>query len=77
MGLTHPRLASVLTNLAELYQQQSKYSRAEPLLKRALAISEKALGPQHPNTQQARQNYAALLRAMSRNEEAKHLEEEQ
>ena len=28
---------------------QGKYSEAEPLFKRALAIDEKALGPDHPN----------------------------
>ena len=66
-----------LNNLALLYKSQGKYEQAEPLYVRALAIREQQLGPNHPNTQQACQNYAALLRAMNRNEEAKQLEEGQ
>jgi tetratricopeptide (TPR) repeat protein len=34
--------------LAELHQAQGRYTDAEPLYRRALAISEKALGPDHP-----------------------------
>jgi hypothetical protein len=34
------------------------------MYRRALAIWEKALGPQHPDVAKARENYAALLRAM-------------
>ncbi len=56
---------------------QGKYSEAEPLYLRALAILERSLGLQHPYTQQARENYAALLRAMGRDEEAEQLEEQQ
>ena len=33
-----------------LHNNLSDYDKAEPLLKRALEISEKALGPDHPNT---------------------------
>ena len=43
-----PRLATSLDNLAALYNAQGKYAEAEPLHKRALAIFEKALGPEHP-----------------------------
>jgi len=39
-----------LNNFAELYTIQGKYDLAEPLYKRALAICEKALGPDHPDT---------------------------
>jgi tetratricopeptide (TPR) repeat protein len=35
----------LLNDLASLYQNQGRYTEAEPLYKRALAISEKALGP--------------------------------
>ena len=37
-----------LNNLAVLYQSQGRYADAEPLLRRSLAICEKALGPDHP-----------------------------
>jgi len=39
------RLASIFfNNLALLYDTQGRYAKAEPLIKRSLAISEKALG---------------------------------
>ena len=75
MGPQHPSTATSLNNLASLYRDQSKYEQAEPLYRRALAIYEKALGLQHPDTQQVRQNYASLLRAIGRDAEAKQLEE--
>ena len=42
------RLATSLSNLAELYRGQGKYAEAEPFYQRTLAILEKALGPEHP-----------------------------
>ena len=63
-----------LNNLALLYRNQGKYAQGEPLLKRSLAIMEKALGPEHPNTAQSLENYAVLLRKMDRNAEAKKME---
>ena len=41
-------MATSLNNLAVLYDNQGQYAQAEPLYKRALAIAEKALGPDHP-----------------------------
>ena len=38
-----------LNNLAALYRAQGRYAEAEPLHQRALAIREKALGPEHPD----------------------------
>ena len=37
-----------LANLGLLYNQQGRYSEAELLYQRSLAIKEKALGPEHP-----------------------------
>ena len=45
LGPDHPNVAIDLNNLGVLYDAQGKYSEAEPLFKRALAIDEKALGP--------------------------------
>ena len=45
LGPDHPDVALGLNNLASLYQDQGKYSKAEPLFIRSLAIYEKALGP--------------------------------
>ncbi len=47
---------------------------AEPLHKRALAIMEKALGPEHPHVAKILANYAALLRKTGRTTEAAKME---
>ena len=63
-----------LNNLAGLYYAQGQYAKAEPLYQRALAIAEKALGPEHPTVATLRKNYAASLRAAGRAAEADALE---
>ena len=50
-----------LNNLALLYPA-GRYAEAEPLYKRALAISEKALGPEHPDSRHQSQQSAGLYR---------------
>src|SRR5690349_10621169 len=40
-------LAANLANLANVYQAQARYAEAEPLYRRALAISERVSGPGH------------------------------
>jgi Tetratricopeptide repeat len=47
--------------LALLLGVKGDYSGAEPLYRRALAIDEKALGPDHPNTRQVKENLDDLL----------------
>ena len=42
--------------------------------KRALAIREKALGPEHPEEAQSLENYSALLHKTGRSDEAATLE---
>ena len=44
-GPEHPDVASILNNLAAVYDDEGRYAEAEPLDKRALAIQEKAWGP--------------------------------
>ncbi len=67
-------MATSLNNLALVYKTQGRYADAEPLYKRALAITEKTLGPEHPHVSMALENYAALLRKTGRDAEAKRLE---
>ncbi len=47
----------------ELYQA-GRYPEALPLAQRALAIDEKALGPEHPDTAASLNNLAGLYQAM-------------
>ena len=54
--------------------RQGEYAQAEPLCQRALAILQKALGPEHPNLATALENYALLLREMKRGAAARELE---
>jgi len=68
------RLATSLNNLATLYYSQGKYAQAEPLFRRALAIREKALGPEHPQVATVLENYAALLHKLNRESEADKME---
>ena len=60
--------------MAFLYQSQRRYAEAEPLYQRALAIVEKALGPEHPHVAGGLENYAVLLRATGRSDEATKME---
>ncbi len=53
-------VATCLNNLAVLYADESQYTKAEPLYERALAIWEKALGPEHPDVATGLNNLARL-----------------
>ncbi len=66
-------MAMNLNNLALLYQAQGRYAEAEPLHKRALAIFEKALGPEHPDMALNLYNLALLCQAQDRYAEAEPL----
>jgi hypothetical protein len=61
-------------NLAQLYGAEGQYAKAEPLHRRALAIWEKALGPEHRDVAICLENYALCLRAIDRSQEADLLE---
>ena len=55
-----PIRLSASDNLAALYDDQGRYSEAEPLYKRALEASERVLGKEHPDTLASVNNLAAL-----------------
>jgi tetratricopeptide (TPR) repeat protein len=67
-------LRNSLNKLAVLYKVQGRYDEAEPLYKRDLAITEKALGPDHPHVATTLENYALLLRQIERDAEAAKME---
>jgi tetratricopeptide (TPR) repeat protein len=62
-----------MANLAALYDNQGRYAEAEPLFKRALAVLEKALGPNHPEVAAVRHNLAALYKDQGRYADAEAL----
>ncbi len=62
-GEQDTRLSTTLNNLAGLYHAQGKYAEAEPLHRRALAITEKALGPEHPEVAASLNNLGRLYDA--------------
>ena len=74
-GPDHPRVATSLNNLGEVYGAQGRYAEAEPLYKRALAILEEALGSEHPEVARMLQNMVELYKVMGNKEEAERLEE--
>ena len=51
------------SNLAALLEEQGKLAEARSHYERALAISEKALGPRHPDTATSLNNLALVLQA--------------
>jgi CHAT domain-containing protein len=73
LGPEHPDVATSLNNLAALYEDQGKYSEAEPLLKRALQIRERALGPNNLYFAQSLMNLANLYRYAGRQADAERL----
>jgi tetratricopeptide (TPR) repeat protein len=75
LGPEHPNVATILNNLAGLYDSQGRYEQAEPLHERALAIREKVLGPEHPDVAQSLNNLALLYDNQGRYEQAEPLHE--
>jgi tetratricopeptide (TPR) repeat protein len=67
------RLTISLNNLAEFYQNEGKYTEAEPLRKRALALMEKILGPEHPLVVQGLYSLATLYWAQGKYADAEPL----
>ncbi len=66
-------MAIRLNNLAQLLQATNRLAEAEPLIRHALAIDEKSLGPDHPKVATDLNNLAGLLQATNRLAEAEPL----
>jgi tetratricopeptide (TPR) repeat protein len=62
--------ARALNQQAGALYQQGRYTEAEPLYKRALAIWEKALGPDHPELAQSLNNLSVVYQDQGRYAEA-------
>lgn len=59
-----------LNQLGLLYQEQDEYEKAEALFSKALVVSEKALGPSHPQVADCLTHCAAIARAKGQNKQA-------
>jgi tetratricopeptide (TPR) repeat protein len=59
-----------MNNLADVYTNLHRYADAERLLKRSMAVTEKAFGPDHPDVAQALNNLAAVYVRQGRNADA-------
>jgi tetratricopeptide (TPR) repeat protein len=73
LGREHPAVATSLNGLAALYYSQGRYSEAEPLYGRSLAIREQQLGSEHPHVAASLNNLAGLYVSMGRYSEAEPL----
>ena len=56
------------------YREQERYEQAAPLVKRALEIRLRRLGPDHRDTARSREEYAQLLLETGRDPHPAHLE---
>ena len=56
-----------------MYEKQGRYAEAEPPCKRALAIREKTLGPDHPDTAQSLNTLAEVYGEQGQYAEATRL----
>jgi tetratricopeptide (TPR) repeat protein len=71
-GIAEPT-ALLMNRLGGLLWAKALHAEAEPLLRRALAIDERSLGPEHPNVAIRLNDLALLLKATSRLGEAEPL----
>jgi len=74
-GADHPRVAMLLNRLAQALEEKQNFRESELLLRRALAIQRKALGPS-PDTATTLINLGSLLQNLQRAGEAEPLERE-
>jgi len=73
LGPDHPNVAGSLHRRADRYYREGRYTEAEALYKRALAIRGKSLGPEHPSVAVTLTELARSYRNQRRYEEAEAL----
>ena len=72
-GEDSPRLADALANLAEILRAQARYTEAEPLYRRSIAVAEACLGPRDPSLTRPLNGLALVYRAQGLYEAAEPL----
>src|SRR5450755_2576671 len=70
---TFKEAAGLLSQAGRYLREQGLYGQAEPLFQSALAIREKVLGPEHPDTATSLNNLAWLYREQGQHEQAEPL----
>jgi tetratricopeptide (TPR) repeat protein len=75
LGENDPREALSLFHQADALVAQNRFDDAIPLFERALAIDEKALGPDHPDVAPVLEHYAVPLRRTGRIAQAEAAED--
>jgi tetratricopeptide (TPR) repeat protein len=75
LGEDDPREALSLFHQADALVAQNRFDDAIPLFERALAIDEKALGPDHPDVAPVLEHYAVPLRRTGRTAQAEAAED--
>lgn len=68
------RVANLFNNLGNCLRNQGKHLDAEPAYQKALEIRQAALGPLHASEVVILENYAKMLRACNRMQEAEKME---
>lgn len=69
----HERASWLLSHTGHWWNNLAEWTRAEPQMRRALAIDEQSYGAEHPEVARALNNLAALLQATNRLAEAESL----
>ena len=59
----HPEIAENMNGLAQVYKAQLNYTKAEPMFKAAIAMSERTLGFNHPHVINRYRNLALMYEA--------------
>src|SRR5262245_241521 len=72
-GFDFSEASKMLTQAGMYLYERAMYTEAEPLIQRALAIKEKALGPEHPSVAATLNHLAELYQEQSKYEEARPL----
>jgi len=72
-GFEFPEAGRLLNEAGVYLCERSRYPEAEPLHKRALAIRQQALGPEHPDVAQSLSSLAALYRIQGQYRKAEPL----
>jgi tetratricopeptide (TPR) repeat protein len=72
-GFEFPKAAELLNHAGFYLYERARYTDAAPLLERALAIREKALGPEHPDVANSLNNLTDLYEAQGQYAKAEPL----